>query len=149
MISVQTLALVWRRILALGNLFRNCKVKVELVTDQNFVELKWKWKVDLKNNLTWQHFFCRWKFVCYVCITWNISNSRPPPARYHVRYSWKVNQAVFGFIKHIKLYFTGGRWISNSRILSWYLRIARWNWKSHIASKLLVVDYPNITSWIR
>ena len=36
----------------LGNLFRNCKVKVEVVTDQNFVELKWQWQVDLKNNLT-------------------------------------------------------------------------------------------------
>ena len=149
MISIQTLALVWRRILVLGNLFRNCKVKVEVVTDQKFVELKWQWKVDLKSNLTWQRFFCQWKFVRYVCITWNISKSRPPLALYHVRYSWKVNQAVFGFIKQIKLYFTGGRWISNPRILSWYLRIARWNWKSHIASKLLVVDYPNITSWIR
>ena len=119
MISIQTLALVWRRILVLGNLFRNCKVKVEVVTDQNFVELKWQWKVDLKNNLTWQHFFCRWKFVRYVCITWNISKSRPPLARYHVRYSWKVNQAVFGFIKQIKIIFH--RWKVNKELPSFKL----------------------------
>ena len=39
--------------------------------------------------------------------------------------------------------------MNNSRVLSWYLRIERWNGKSHIASKALVGDYPKITSWIR
>ena len=36
----QLKALVRRRILGLGNLFRNCNVKVETVADQNFVKLK-------------------------------------------------------------------------------------------------------------
>ena len=109
-----------RRILVSGNLFRNCKVKVEAVTDRNFVELKWQWKVDLKNNLTWQHFFGRWKFVRHVCITWNISKSRLPLARYHVRYSWK--QAVFRFIKQIKIRFH--QWKVNKQLPSFRLVFA-------------------------